>query len=164
MTLGGVGYVTAVLLAVVFWNAGSGKLRDPSRVATEFEQMGIRSPETAAKVLPFVEFGTAVLLVAVPWVGAAVSLALLVGFTVILIRVVRSGAIVPCACFGASSTRPVSVVDLVRNGLLMVAAAVALAAVREAPSAPDIVAVLGAFAVAVVALRLARQARETDRA
>lgn len=156
-TLAGVGYVAAVLLAVVFWSAGSAKLRDPQRVVDEFTAMGIRSPETAARVLPFAEFGTAILLAAVPWVGAAVSLAMLVAFTVVLVRVLRSGAVVACACFGATSTQPVSRVDVVRNLLLIAAAAVAVAAERRSPTAPEIVAVVGAAAISFVALRLARQ-------
>jgi len=160
VTLAGVGYVSAVLLAVIFWAAGSAKLRAPATVAAEFEAMGIRSPETAAKVLPFLEFGVAILLLAVPWVGAAVALAFLIGFTVVLVRVVRSGAVLSCACFGATSTQPVSWIDLVRNGLLILTAGFGLFAERISPSAPDIVIVLGATAVAVVALRLQRQRRD----
>lgn len=157
MTLAGVGYVSAVLLAVVFWTAASAKLRDPDRVASEFEAMGIRSPEVAAKALPVVEFVVAILLAAVPWVGAALALAVLIGFTVVLVRVVRSGAVLSCACFGAMSSQPVSAVDLVRNAALIVAAIVALGAERIAPAAPDIVLVVGAAAIVAVGLRLRRE-------
>ena len=155
MTLAGTGYVTAALLAVVFWVAGTSKLRAPDRVAEEFVAMGIRSPELAARVLPAVELIVAVLLVAVPWVGATFALALLVVFTVVLVRVVRSGAVVPCACFGAVSQQPASWLDVARNVALMAAAAVALGADRVSATAPELVVPLGAFVVGYVALRVA---------
>lgn len=152
MTLAGTGYVTAVLLAVVFWVAGFAKLRAPRRVADEFEAMGIRSPERAARVLPVSEIAVALLLAAVPWAGAVLALGLLVSFTVVLVRVVRSGAVVPCACFGAVSERPAAWIDVVRNVLLITAAGVALGAERVTVTAPEMVVPLGAFVLGSVGL------------
>lgn len=157
MSVAAIGYLLAVVIAVVFWAAATAKVIDPGRVAREFDQLGIRRPDTAARVLPAVEFGVAVLLVAVPWVGAAVALAVLVGFTVVLVRVLRSGASLSCACFGAASSQPVSTVDVVRNVALVIAAGVALAAERVAPTPGDIVVVGAVVAVVMLALAALRR-------
>lgn len=58
-------------------------------------------------------------------VGLGVAVLLLAAFTVTLVRTVRAGRQVSCNCFGASST-PVSVQHVVRNALLLTAAAVGL--------------------------------------
>lgn len=156
MTAAGTGYVTAVLLAIVFWVAGFAKLRAPERVTAEFEAMGIRSPERAARVLPVVEIALAVVLSVVPSIGAAIALGVLVVFTVVLVRVVRSGAVLPCACFGAVSEQPASWVDVVRNLGLIIAAVVALGGERVTATAPDLAVPIGVFVLAYVALRVRR--------
>lgn len=156
-SIAGAGYVTAILLAMLFWYAGFAKLRTRPRVVEEFAAMGIRSPELAARILPIAEVLTAVLLAVVPWVGAVVALGLLVVFTIVLARVVRSGAHVTCACFGAVADRPATWVDLVRNGALIVAAAVAVGAERVDVTMPEITVPLGAFVLGAVCLRVLRE-------
>ena len=81
-----------------------------------------------AWVVPAAELVTAALLVAVPSVGGPAALFLLVAFTVVLSNVIRRGAHVTCACFGAASSHPVSVVDIARNLGLMVLAVAAIGA------------------------------------
>jgi len=158
MTLAGTGYVTAILLAMLFWWAGFAKLRTRDRVVDEFAAMGIRSPETAARALPIVEVGVALALVVVPWVGAIAAVGLLVVFTVVLVRVVVAGAVLPCACFGAVSERPASWADVVRNVLLIAAAAVAVGAERVSDlAAPDITVPAGAFVLGFVVVRILQE-------
>jgi hypothetical protein len=57
--------------------------------------------------------------------GLATAVFLLTIFTALLLRTVTSGRSVPCNCFGASST-PASVRHVVRNLILIVAAATGL--------------------------------------
>ena len=165
MTLEGVGYAAALVLCVVFVVAAAAKLRDLDGVARDFDEMAIRSPALAARILPAVELVTAVVLTLVPWLGGSLAAAILVGFTVVLWRQVRSGAVAHCACFGAASSQTVSSVDLVRNGALIVAALVAVAARRMVPSLGDVV-VVGLVASATGAalrwLRTAADRRESE--
>lgn len=121
------GRVAAALLSVVFVVAAGSKLLDLHRVTEEFVALGIRRANVAARVVPALEFGTAVLLWVVPWLGGSVSVAMLCGFTVVLLRQLRSGAPASCACFGSTSARPVTGRDLVRNLVLISLSLVAVA-------------------------------------
>lgn len=126
----GAAAVAAVLLAATFaWAAGL-KLADRSAVVATFAELRLRRPDVLAVAVPSIELAVALALVTVPRVGAAGALVLLVAFTVVLGRVIAGGAAVSCACFGASSSAPVGVVDLVRNTAL---AAVAVAIVAVSP-------------------------------
>lgn len=81
--------------------------------------------------------------------GAGFGLAalLLAGFTAAIARALRRGVRAPCRCFGAS-TSPLGTQHLVRNGLLLAAAATGLVGVLVGPAGP---AGLGAAAVAALA-------------
>ena len=74
---------------------------------------------------PVTELATALGLVVLPGWGGVLAFALLAAFTANLAFVIRSGRVATCACFGGTSTAPVSVRHLVRNGVLL---ALALAA------------------------------------
>ncbi|MFC4534814.1 MauE/DoxX family redox-associated membrane protein [Sphaerisporangium dianthi] len=54
--------------------------------------------------------------------GLALACALLVAFTVAIVRALGRGRLTPCRCFGTSAV-PLGSQHLVRNGLLIVAAA-----------------------------------------
>ena len=157
LSLAGAGATTAVLLAMVFWWAGFAKVRTRDRVVVELDALGIRSPEVVARVLPLAEVLTSILLVVVPWIGATLAIGLLVTFTVVLIRVVRSGAVLSCACFGATSQRPVSWVDVARNVGLIAAAAVALAAEPGHNGITELSVPVGAFVMGALVLRILRE-------
>lgn len=119
-------WVAPVVLAVVLAAAAGSKLASPTRTLDSFEALGLPRPRTLAIGVPLVELVTAVALVAAPEVGAALAIALLAAFSAFLSRQVAQGSDEPCACFGQVRTRPISRVDLVRNGVLIGLAAVTL--------------------------------------
>ncbi|NBY44517.1 MAG: hypothetical protein EBQ64_00770, partial [Acidimicrobiia bacterium] len=51
--------------------------------------------------------------------AVAASLILLVGFTILLLVRLRDPERLPCACFGATSQRPMSWLDVLRNVILI---------------------------------------------
>ena len=109
--------VAALVLAVVFAWSGVAKLvRRP-------DMTGLGLPASTPLVLAVVELGLAASLVASPVVGGIAALTLLAGFTAFLVA--RRGSGTGCGCFGSTSTKPVSNVDLVRNGALLLVAALA---------------------------------------
>ena len=160
----GVGYVAALVLAAVLGWAGVAKLSRPRTTASGFAAMGLPAPDALARAVPLAEIVVAATLVVVPRAGAVAALVLLVAFTVVLARALRAGSSVSCGCFGTSGRAPVSFVELVRNGLLVVAAVAALAASSPvAPGLDDLVLATTAAAVAGVVLALCRLRRDTGR-
>ena len=103
--------------------AAVSKLRSPAATRATTLELGV-SPRLASLVAP-VELGTAALFVVRPSIGAAFAVALLVTFTVVLGRVVRSGRMVRCGCFGATTAAPVNSLTLMRNAALTLASVVA---------------------------------------
>ena len=157
----GLGYACALLLAAVFVRAGAAKLARPVQTATSFVALGVPGAGTAARAVPVVELLVAVGLLATPRVGAIGALALLIPFTAVLARAVRTGSEVPCNCFGGARADPVSAVDVVRNGLLV---AVALAAVTaRAPVVPGAPAVVATVLVAGCGLVFLSMLRTRER-
>jgi hypothetical protein len=154
------GYLAALILAVLFAWAGVAKLGARRRTARTFATLGLPAPAALALAVPVVELALAAGLVLAPGWAAAGALALLAAFSVFLTRAVRAGVDVGCGCFGSAGSEPVSFVELVRNGLLGIAAAVALAAPR--PVAPSLAAILvagAALAIAGLVLALAELKR-----
>lgn len=156
-----IGYSAALVLAVVFGWAGISKLGARPRTARTFRALGLPAAGALAVAVPAVELALAVGLVVAPGWAAAGALALLAAFSVFLARAVHAGVEVGCGCFGSSGDDPVSFVELVRNGLLGVAAVLALA--TPAPVTPGLPAVLVAglgVAIAGLVLALAEVKRE----
>jgi uncharacterized membrane protein YphA (DoxX/SURF4 family) len=155
-------YAAALLLAAIFASAGAAKLRRADVTERTFRAFGLAAPRTLARTVPLVELGLAAGLVVVPGWAAAAALAVLAAFTTVLVRAMRAGVDVGCGCFGTSRREPVSFVELVRNGLLALAAAVALLA--DGPQAVGIdavIAVTTAAAVGGIVLALADLKRAT---
>lgn len=149
-----VGYVSALVLAALFAWAGLAKLGARRRTTRTFRSLGLPTADALAVAVPAVELALAVGLVVVPGWAAAGALALLAAFTTFLVKAIRAGVDVGCGCFGSAATDPVSPVELVRNGLLAVAALLALAA--PTPRVPELAAVLvGGLALALGAVVLA---------
>lgn len=148
-------YALAVGLALTFAWAGIAKLRAPKRTARAFAALGV--DPRLARVVPVVELGLAVAIVAVPLTALLAAL-LLGAFTVVL---ARADAGVGCACFGSASTAPVSWVQVLRNGLLVAIAAIACTARPEAPGVAATVAAAGVGALVLVVLALADVKRIT---
>lgn len=141
------GMTAAVVLAVTFAWAGAAKLGRPATTAAGFADLGLGWPRALARAVPGVELLLAVALLSVPGLGAIVALGLLAGFSGVLVRALRRGLPVRCACFGRAGGAQLSAVDLVRNGLLAALAALAVAAGLE-PHRPA----LGAAAVVSAAV------------
>lgn len=111
--------VLALVVAAVFGVSAAAKLRDREGTARSFAELGLVAPVGLAGLIPVLELLTAVALIALPVVGAFLALGLLVAFTVVILGVIRSGATVSCACFGATSSSPVGWGSVVRNLLLV---------------------------------------------
>ncbi|WP_377272714.1 MauE/DoxX family redox-associated membrane protein [Peterkaempfera sp. SMS 1(5)a] len=149
------------LLALVFLASAVGKLRGRAAYAGFLAATRRLAPRwapvsgTAAAVVG--AEAAAVLLVAVPVtaaVGCGLAVALLGGFTLAVLAALRRDERAPCACFG-TSRRELGYGQVVRNLLLLTAAALGLAASagREVPGDPA--GVLTAVAVGAVAAALA---------
>ena len=149
------GGAAALVLALVFAWAAAAKFRTPRQTASSFHGLGLPAAPLLAWAVPVVELALAIALVASPAAASWPALALVVAFSLVLVRAVAAGSTVTCACFGAAATtgedaRPVSVVELVRNaglgGLAIVASGAAPGAVDTSLPALVIVTVLVALA------------------
>jgi hypothetical protein len=118
----GFGFLARVLLAGVFLVAGVVKLRDRASFADTLRGFGARGSIVAAVavLLPVLELTVAgALLVSVTsWAGALGALALLLLFSVAVGVALARGRTADCGCFGKDRTGPLSVVALLRNGVL----------------------------------------------
>ena len=150
-----VAYALSIGLALVFASAGVAKLRRPRPTARAFRALGV--PDGLARVVPIVELALALGLVVAP-ITAVAAIALLVAFSVVL---VRAEAGVRCACFGSASAEPVSWVQLVRNALLIVAAAIASTATPLVPALAAVLVAAGVAAIGLLVLALADVKRRT---
>ncbi len=124
----GPGATAAALLlaAILTWAAGA-KLRSRRQTEADFTSLGLVAAAPLAVAVPVAELVAAALLVTAPGWGGALAAALVVGFSVVIVRVLRHpGGLTPtCACFGGSSHRPLSYHHLVRNGVLLLLALIA---------------------------------------
>jgi len=154
----GLSSAAAIALAVVLAWAAVAKLTSREDTATSFRELGLVAPEALVLVVAGLELATAVLLVAVPVVGAVVAIFLLIAFSVVLLRALRDGLVVSCACFGGTAEHEVSPLDLARNFGLLLLCQVALFA--PTPAEPTLAASGLVAAVVVlggVSLRAARR-------
>lgn len=152
MSPAGLGYASAVTLALVLAAAAGTKARDGAATAASFAALGVPRPATTARVVPVVEAGTALVLLLTPALGGLVALTVLLFFTTFLVGRLRAGVRAPCSCFGARRRDSLSVANLVGNAFLLLLAVVALAA--PAPTWPGVadLVVLGVAVAAEVAL------------
>ncbi|MDQ3944548.1 MAG: hypothetical protein M3357_05230, partial [Actinomycetota bacterium] len=113
------------------------------------------APALMARGLPALEAALAVALLAFPDhpAPASAALATVAVFTVAVAWRLARGRAVPCPCFGAREGRPVSGTTLVRNGLLLGLAALALPPAGGAAPAPAAVAVAITAPLTAIALR-----------
>ena len=114
-----------LVLASVFLVAGVTKLRDGFSWIRQAHDMGV--PPRISSAVPWIEVVLAVSLI-VGWPGRWPlfgALALLLGFTSIIILRIADGSRPPCGCFGKRSTRNLGWRDVVRN-LLLTSLALAL--------------------------------------
>ena len=148
----------ACLLAAVFVWASAAKLIDHRATPAAFASLGVPAAGPAAVAVPVAELGVASLLVARPDVGAALALALLALFTLVVVRGVLAGSPAGCACFGAHRVEPVGPADVIRNGLLAAIAAVATGTARLVrPGAVAVAAVAAGLVAAGALWRIAQR-------
>jgi hypothetical protein len=157
VTSAGIGYLAALFLAATFLIAAISKLRDVASTADEFDLLGVPAPDAMARVVPVVELAIAAGLVIVPSIGGLFALVALAFFTTFLVGRLRAGVRVPCACFGAAGTAPLSGVEIVRNlGLVALAAAAMLVQEPTVPSVADLVLTVAVIGACALGLRRAR--------
>lgn len=142
----GLPYLAALLLAGVFAVAAVAKWRDLAGTARAMAAFGLPKPWLVARAVPGAEAALAVGLVLTPAASAVLAFALLAAFTMVLVARLRRGAPgAPCGCFGSWSGSALSWSDVVRNGLLLVAALIAITG--DLPRRPGV----GVVALSVVA-------------
>ena len=114
----------SVVLGAVFLLAGILKLSAPLQWRTQAADLGV--PKWAASVVPFAETTVGALLVCqvARRQVALVAMALLIGFTALMVVRVAQGRRPPCACFGRVTTKPIGWSTVARNVALVVLAAV----------------------------------------
>lgn len=119
-----------LLLAIVLGAAGAAKAFDPTGTRKAVSDFGLPQlfAKPAAFLLPAAEFATAVLLLSTTtafW-GAAVALALLLTFVVVIAVNLINGRTPECHCFGQLHSRPISWALVARNAILAAGAAAIL--------------------------------------
>jgi uncharacterized membrane protein YphA (DoxX/SURF4 family) len=117
--------VAGFVLGVVLLASGALKLAAGPRWTAQATAMG--APAVAVPAVPWIELALGALLVAgvARSVVALLAAAMLMVFTGVLVLRLAEGRRVPCACFGARSTRPIGVGSVVRNLVLIALALVA---------------------------------------
>ena len=112
-------FVFALIVASVFMYAGVAKFATFNNWT--FQARALGAPDPFVVLVPLAEIALAVLLVGGWWVEhtVAASLILLVSFTILLLVRLRDPERLPCSCFGATSQRPMSWLDVVRNVILI---------------------------------------------
>lgn len=150
MTAAGFGYGAAVVLAMMFVMAAVSKARAVGATEVSFVALGVPNAAASARVVPAVEVVIAIALLAVPSIGGAAALMTLAFFTTFLATRLRAGIRAPCACFGTATTEPLSIVKLVDNAFLVLAAIAATASARPTvPTGRDLVGLVAVIAFAV---------------
>lgn len=121
------GSLAAVVLGLVFEWSGVAKIasRDAWQVAGTPFSTGNGTVDRFVRItLPWLEVFVGALLIfrVVPVPAAIAAAAMLLAFTVALVRVLAAGQRPPCMCFGAVRAKPVSWSSVVRNVVLVVVA------------------------------------------
>jgi uncharacterized membrane protein YphA (DoxX/SURF4 family) len=124
--MGVVGVVASIVTGLLFVLAGASKLAIGP--AWPEQARGFGAPRRIAVVVPWVELviGAALVAQLARPAPALAAIALLVLFTVLITRHLLAGRSPTCACFGAWSAKPVGPGHLVRNGVFLAIAVLAL--------------------------------------
>ena len=119
-------FVFAVAVAAVFVYAGVAKFATFNNWT--FQARALGAPDPFVVLVPLAEITLAVLLVGGWWFVQTViaGMLLLSAFTILLLVRLRDPERLPCSCFGATSQRPMSWLDVFRNLLLITLLAVAV--------------------------------------
>lgn len=148
----------AIAVAIALAWAAVAKLVTRGETVRSFSELGLVAPHVLVPVVAGAELVTAGLLVGVPVVGAVIAIFLLIAFTVVLVRAIRDGLVVSCACFGGTAEQEVSPVDVARNAGLLLLCQVALFAPTPArPTLASAALIAGVVLVGALSLRSARR-------
>jgi uncharacterized membrane protein YphA (DoxX/SURF4 family) len=109
-------WAAGALVGIVLLVAGVAKLTSRGWPG-QADALG--APAWAIRSTPFVEIVIGAALVAGVHDAAIAAIALLVAFTVLLVRALARGVKAPCACFGSLRTRPVTWWSVARNVALI---------------------------------------------
>ena len=109
------GVIASVILGGVMCVAGGSKIAMGDRWPVEAQALG--APKTIAPIVPWIEIALGALLIVQlkPEVVGALSVALLVAFTLLIMRQLQKGERPVCACFGSWSSKPLSWNHVARN-------------------------------------------------
>ena len=109
------GVIASVILGGVMCVAGGSKIAMGGRWPVEAQALG--APKSIAPIVPWIEIVLGALLIVQlePEVVGALSVALLVAFTLLIMRQLQKGEQPVCACFGSWSSKPLSWNHVVRN-------------------------------------------------
>ena len=109
------GVVASVILGGVMCVAGGSKIAMGNRWPVEAQALG--APKAIAPIVPWCEIALGALLIVQlkPEVVGALSVALLVTFTLLIMRQLQIGHRPVCACFGSWSSKPLSWKHVARN-------------------------------------------------
>jgi hypothetical protein len=158
VTVRGLPYLCAVVLAAAFAGSAVAKARDRPGTARGLRALGLGHPYRLAAGLVVVEAALALGLLVVAPLAAPAAAAVLAAFTVFLHQRLRAGTTAPCACFGRWGAAPLTAAELLRNGWLLVACAgAALADGPQWPSVGAVAVVVATAALAAASVRLVRR-------
>ena len=122
------GVIASVILGAVMCVAGGSKIAMGNRWPVEAQALG--APKAIAPIVPWCEIALGALLIVQlkPEVIGALSLALLVAFTLLIMRQLQKGERPVCACFGSWSSKPLSWNHVARNAGFIALAVITIVA------------------------------------
>lgn len=146
--------VLRLALGLVFLGSALAKFRDPSafsRGVLEYRVLPRPLALIYGRLLPFVELGTALLLLSgfAPVIGAGLAVLLLVSFGVAIVTVTVQGREIGCHCFGEAPHRQVGWHTMLRD-LPLLAFACWLLVAAVAGRAHDLRLAPGVFVLALL--------------
>ena len=122
------GVIASVILGGVMCVAGGSKIAMGDRWPVEAQALG--APKSIAPIVPWFEIALGALLIVQlkPEVVGALSVALLVAFTLLIMRQLQKGERPVCACFGSWSSKPLNWNHVARNAGFIALAAITIVA------------------------------------
>ena len=122
------GVIASVILGGVMCVAGGSKIAMGDRWPVEAQALG--APKSIAPIVPWFEIALGALLIVQlkPEIVGALSVALLVAFTLLIMRQLQKGERPVCACFGSWSSKPLSWNHVARNAGFIALAAITIVA------------------------------------
>jgi uncharacterized membrane protein YphA (DoxX/SURF4 family) len=122
------GVIASVILGGVMCVAGGSKIAMGDRWPVEAQALG--APKSIAPIVPWFEIALGALLIVQlkPEVVGALSVALLVAFTLLIMRQLQKGERPVCACFGSWSSKPLSWNHVARNAGFIALAVITIVA------------------------------------